>query len=75
MASPEIKLTPRHWELLGYISEGLNNADIAVRLGITPHSLQIRDAQRRQRATYEEATADAWIRQLAEIRERQWVAR
>ena len=40
MVLPEIKLTPRQWELLGYIAEGLNNADIALRMGITPHSLE-----------------------------------
>ncbi len=40
MALPEIKLTPRQWELLGHIAEGLNNADIAIRMGITPHSLE-----------------------------------
>ena len=40
MVLPEIKLTPRQWELLGLLAEGLNNADIALKMRITPHSLE-----------------------------------
>ena len=37
---PEITLSPRQWELLGYIADGLKNADIAVRMRIRPHTVE-----------------------------------
>ena len=42
MVLPEITLSPRQWELLGYIAEGLNNADIAIKMRITQHSVENR---------------------------------
>ena len=40
MVLPEITFSPRQWELLGYIAEGLNSADIAIRVRIRPHTVE-----------------------------------
>lgn len=40
MLPPPVKLTPRQWELMGYLSEGCNNQEIATRMQITRHTVE-----------------------------------